>query len=250
MNTVGPTSQRSACSKRSRKFALSAHQCVLTHSRNSSARILPQVPQVDFTVRYNPYQLHPTLPAAGEDKYQWYLANMYNGNTDQMRKYTLVMSAHGVAEGLDFKFSGTIANTLNAHRVVQYFQEAKGTACADQLISCSSLTLQVVRQRRAHVMVALYASYFEKEQSPSSRSTLLAACSAAGISDQEAKAVVDDENEGLSEVKMLIREQAGNGVDAVPYIVLEGKRRDITLQGCKEVAEYAKALQQIIKESS
>ena len=100
------------------------------------------------------------------------------------------------------------------------------------------------------MIAALYASYFEKEQSPSSRSTLLAACSAAGISEQEATAVVDDESEGLSEVKMLIREQAGNGVDAVPYIVLEGKRRDLTLQGCKEVAEYTKALQQIIKESS
>jgi hypothetical protein len=30
--------------------------------------------------------------------------------------------------------------------------------------------------------------------------------------------------------------------------VFEGKRRDLTLIGCKEVAEYEKALQQIIKE--
>lgn len=48
---------------------------------------------------------------------------------------------------------------------------------------------------------------------------------------------------------MLIREQAGNGVDSVPHIVVEGKRRGFTLQGAKEVEEHVKALDQVIKES-
>ena len=42
---------------------------------------------------------------------------------------------------------------------------------------------------------------------------------------------------------MLIREQAGNGIDAVPYVVLEGKRRDFTLEGAKEVDDYVKELE-------
>ena len=48
---------------------------------------------------------------------------------------------------------------------------------------------------------------------------------------------------------MLIREQASNGVDSVPYVVLEGKRRDITLAGAKEVDEYVKELEKVAKES-
>ena len=48
---------------------------------------------------------------------------------------------------------------------------------------------------------------------------------------------------------MLLREQAGNGVDSVPYIVVEGKRRDFTLEGAREVDEYVKTLEQSIKES-
>jgi predicted DsbA family dithiol-disulfide isomerase len=48
---------------------------------------------------------------------------------------------------------------------------------------------------------------------------------------------------------MLIREQTGNGVDSVPYIVVEGKRRDLTLIGAKEVAEYEKALATVARES-
>ena len=62
--------------------------------------------------------------------------------------------------------------------------------------------------------------------------------------------MIEDQNEGLMDAKMLIREQVGNGIDAVPYIVIEGKRRDISLEGAKSVDEYVKALQQVIKESS
>lgn len=72
----------------------------------------------------------------------------------------------------------------------------------------------------------------------------------AGIPESEAASFIDSPGDGLQEVKMQIREQAGNGVDAVPFIVIEGKRRDITLEGAKDVAEYVKALEQIIKEAS
>ncbi len=49
---------------------------------------------------------------------------------------------------------------------------------------------------------------------------------------------------------MLIREQASNGVDSVPFVMIEGKRRDVTIQGANEVEDYEKALRQIVKESN
>ena len=107
-----------------------------------------------------------------------------------------------------------------------------------------------VRTTDSIPLQALYSQYFEQEQHPSSSATLLKAVQTAGIPETEAKAFIDDESEGLMDVKMSIQEQAGNGVDAVPYIIIEGKRRDVTLEGAKEVEEYVKALQQIIKESS
>lgn len=36
---------------------------------------------------------------------------------------------------------------------------------------------------------------------------------------------------------------------AVPYIVLEGKKRDFTLQGAKEVDEYLKEFEKVAMES-
>lgn len=149
-----------------------------------------------------------------------------------MRKYVALMTAYGKEEGIAYEFGGTVGNTLQAHRVIQLVQETKGAEVAEKVVD------------------SLYKQYFEEERHPSSKETLLRAATDAGLSQSEAKQIAEDEDEGLMDVKMLIREQKGNGVDAVPYVVFEGKRRDFTLEGCKEVEEYVKVLQQVVKESS
>ena len=95
----------------------------------------------------------------------------------------------------------------------------------------------------------MYSQYFENEEHPSADETLLKATSDAGIPESEAKSFIEDKSDGMLDVKNMVRQQSGNGVDAVPYIMIEGKRRDITLIGAKEVEEYTKALKQIFKES-
>lgn len=146
--------------------------------------------------------------------------------------YQTLMGANGEKDGIKFKFGGTVANTLQAHRCIQHFQETKGPETANRFID------------------SLYRQYFEEEKHPSAHETLLTAAKEAGIDDADAKAFIEDEDEELMDTKMLIREQAGNGIDAVPYIVVEGKKRDHTLEGCREVTEYVNTLNRVIKESS
>lgn len=146
--------------------------------------------------------------------------------------YTTVMTAYGVSAGINYKFNGTMANSLHAHRVIQYFQTAKGAEVADKLV------------------LALYRMYFEEEKHPSSKETLMAACKEAGIEEKEAEVVIGDDEKGLREVKGLIREQEANGVDSVPLVIIEGRRRDVTVTGANEVGDYVKALESIVKESS
>jgi len=145
-----------------------------------------------------------------------------------MKAYTTIMGAYGRQVGIDFKFGGMVANTMQAHRVLQWAQE---------------------RGSGEEVVNSLYHQYFEEERHPSSKETLLKACLDAGIDKGEAEAFIADENEGLMDVKALVREQESNGVDSVPYIVFEGKRRDFTLVGAKEIDEYVKTLEQVMKES-
>ncbi|KAJ5054241.1 uncharacterized protein L3040_000521 [Drepanopeziza brunnea f. sp. 'multigermtubi'] len=159
--------------------------------------------KVNFTIVYRPYQLYPK-PAKKEK----------------------IATA-----SIDYKFNGTVANTLNAHRVIQYSQAKSGPAVVDRLTS------------------SLYRQYFEEEKHPSSKETLMTACQKAGIEEKEAADVIGDASEGLVETKTAIREQASNGVDSVPYVAIEGRRRDLTIQGASEVHDYFKALNQIFKES-
>ena len=186
---------------------------------------------MNFTLHFAPYQLYPEASKDGEDKYEWYKRTKYGASEDRMKMYTTLMSAYGVKEGIDFRFGGLVANTLDAHRLIQHYQEKAGPECTDKIVN------------------ALYQQYFEEEKHPSSEDTLLKAAAAGGIDEQEARDFLSDEDEGLIEVKILVREQASNGVDAVPYIVIEGKKRDFTLEGAKEVEEYVKTLEQVIKES-
>lgn len=141
------------------------------------------------------------------------------------------MSAYGIAAGIPFKFHGQVANTMDAHRLIQHYQEESGPDVANKLVN------------------SLYAQYFTQEKHPSAPDTLLAAALDAGIEREKAEAFIGDEYEGLPETKMLIREQAANGIDSVPYVVIEGKRRDFTLEGAREVEEYVKEFEKVVKES-
>ena len=191
--------------------------------------------KVNFTIKFSPYQLYPGASREGEDKYDWYRKSRYGDSEDKMEMYIKLMTAYGKSAGIDYKFGGTVANTLDAHRVVQHFQQEDvkggGPETADKIV------------------MALYRMYFQEEKHPSSEETLLAACKEAGVDEGEAKKIIEDEYEGLMDVKNLIREAEGNGVDSVPVVSVEGKRRDITLTGAQEVHEYVKTLEQIVKES-
>lgn len=146
--------------------------------------------------------------------------------------YQKLMGAYGEAEGIKYKFGGTVANTLQAHRCILHWQETKGAGIVGKFVD------------------SLYRQYFEEEKHPSSHETLLTAAKEAGIEEREARVFIEDESEGLMETKMAIREQAGNGIDAVPHLVIEGKKRDATVEGCREVEEYVNALNRVVKESS
>ncbi|KAI4271057.1 MAG: hypothetical protein LQ337_006277 [Flavoplaca oasis] len=195
-------------------------------------RSYPTSKDVSFTIKFFPYQLYPEASKVGEDKYEWYKRTKYDDSQDKMDKYITLMTTYGKAAGIDFDFHGQVANTLDAHRLIQHFQEDRGPDTADKLVD------------------SLYAQYFTQRAHPSASDTLLNATDHAGIDRTTAEAFVADDHEGLLDTKMLIREQASNGVDSVPYVVFEGKRRDFTLVGAKEVAEYLKTLEAVAREAS
>jgi predicted DsbA family dithiol-disulfide isomerase len=188
---------------------------------------------VSFTLKLAPYQLYPDFSASGEDKYEWYKREKYNNSEERMQMYIDYMTALGKDDNIAFDLNGgTIANTLHAHRILQYLQNNKSPGHA--------LT----------ALDSLYTQYFAQRAHPSAPETLRKACVAAGLTEAESKSLVENDSEELIETKMAIREQVGNAVDSVPYVVFEGRRRDFTLIGAKSMAEYTKTMMQVEKEAS
>lgn len=193
-------------------------------------RASPEASKANFTLRFEPYQLFSDF-AETKDKKQWYLETKHNNNPEAQKVFIDHMNSLVEPLGHTINFDGSIGNTLDAHRVIQHFQEEKGPDVANRLVD------------------ALYSRYFTQSQHPSSEETLIGACVEAGIDEEEARAFVVDHDAGKRSVVEKIR-TVGMDVDAVPVIVFEGRRRDLTLTGAKEVAEYVKALQTTIKEST
>lgn len=92
--------------------------------------------KVNFTIKYLPFELFPEASKEGVDKYDWYMKKRYDGSKEKMAMYEVLMGSYGAGVGINFKFHGTVANTVDAHRMIQYFQEEKGPETADKIISC------------------------------------------------------------------------------------------------------------------
>ena len=126
-------------------------------------RSSPSSSTVNFTTKFLPYQLYPSAPQAGESKYDWYKKTKYDNSEERMKMYTTLMSAYGVPLNIDFRFDGLVANTLQAHRVVQHYQEERGAQVADKIVNCMSETVLPVLARglidvRSVVQTVLRAS--------------------------------------------------------------------------------------------
>ena len=88
--------------------------------------------------------------------------------------------------------------------------------------------------------------YFEAERHQSSWEMLVEApMKGPGVEMRKAEVV----RWGCRRSRERMREQIPNGVYAVPYIVIEGRKRDWTLVGLKDVEEHVKALETIIKKT-
>lgn len=104
--------------------------------------------------------------------------------------------------------------------------------------------------QKAHVVLqSLYRQYFERERSLVDEETISSALAEADISEAHVRTFLDDETLHRSSTLANMREQEANGIDAVPFIVIEGKKRDLHLEEAKEVQQYTKALETIIEES-
>ena len=67
-----------------------------------------------------------------------YKESKYGGSEEKMKMYTTLMSAYGITAGIHYRFDGLVANTLHAHRLIQYYQDKRGSRVAAKIIDCAA----------------------------------------------------------------------------------------------------------------
>ncbi|OAL49089.1 thioredoxin-like protein [Pyrenochaeta sp. DS3sAY3a] len=201
----------------------------LTRALSTHRTTNPSSP-ASFTLTLAPYQLYPDF-GAPVPKREWYASTKYNDDAARMDMYEKHMTQLFAAEGLVFNFGeGDVGNTLHAHRILCWAQEERGSE-----VACK-------------VLEGLYVGYFSEGKAPAAEETLAGALVGAGVPEGEARRVVGDEGLGVGEVRRRIGVQRADGVDGVPVVRVEGRKRDFTLTGAKEEGEYEKVLRQVERE--
>ena len=81
-------------------------------------------PTIAVTIQWRPFQLDPTLPPEGKNR-DTYLAEKFGGLERAKALYRNIEEA-GAMEGIPFRFDaiGVSPNTLDAHRLIRWAQNA------------------------------------------------------------------------------------------------------------------------------
>ncbi|KAF5651188.1 hypothetical protein F52700_93 [Fusarium sp. NRRL 52700] len=193
-------------------------------SSNSSSSIC-------FKLHFASYQPNPSRPKTIPDRAAYALHKKHNDNREAQKIFEEHMLSLAQPLKLPISFTGPTGNSFPGHRVIQQVQESQGAEVTNKLVD------------------AVFRLYFAEGRHPGSDDMLIEACVEAGIDEGMAKSLVEDKSRGERDTKEKIR-STGMDIDAVPTVVIEGRKRDLSLTGLKEVSEYIKAMETIRKESS
>jgi predicted DsbA family dithiol-disulfide isomerase len=168
-------------------------------------------------IRWRPYQLDPSIPAAGLDRRAYMRAKFGDGS--RLAEVHARLKALGAEVGVAFDFEAIqrAPNTLDAHRLIRFASEA-GLADA--------------------VTERLFADYFERGRDIGDRAVLAEIARDCGLGDVTARL---SSGEGADEVRQEIDEARQMGVEGVPFFVFASK---YALSGAQSPAVFAEALAQ------
>ena len=188
---------------------------------------IAKIDDIDVEVRWQPFQLDPTLPPEGRDRKE-YLESKFGGPDEAKRIYSSIENA-GKAEGLEFQFEkiAVSPNTLDAHRVIRWADKV-GDGIQDRLVEI------------------LFNQFFMEGQNIGDHGVLIRAAKQAGMDADIVKSLLAGDQD-KQEVRKNIETAQKLGVRGVPCFILENK---YAVMGAQEAATIEQAIRDMAKEAS
>ena len=182
---------------------------------------------VEATIEFQPFELNPDLPPAGEDVTE-HLARKYGSAPDQMARISEQLRARGAALGFEFRFDRRqrIFNTFDAHRLLYWTQ------------------YEAAHQRE--LKRAFFKAYFTDGVAVSDREHLVRVVSEVGLDAAAARDVLDSGRYG-EEVREREQYYRQHGIHAVPSVIVAGTH---LIQGGQPSEVFEQALRTLVAEGA
>ena len=182
--------------------------------------------QVAVDIHFQPFELNPQMAPEGQDVTE-HLVQKYGSSPQQLAQSREAIRARGAELGFTFDMDqrARIYNTFDAHRLL-HWAELEG--------------------HQLELKQALFKAYFTDGKNPSDHATLIRVAGEVGLDTKRAAAVLAT-NEYADEVRAQEQFYQGNGIHAVPAVIINEKH---LIQGGQPVAAFEQALRQIAADSS
>jgi predicted DsbA family dithiol-disulfide isomerase len=178
---------------------------------------------VQATLQFQPFELNPQMPPGGQDIGE-HLTQKYGSTPEQQAQIRATIAQRGRDVGFEFNPAGRgrIYNTFDAHRLLHWAAE------------------QSPAQQLALKKALLLACHTDSQPMDSS-DVLLQAVQAAGLDAQRAADILASD-EFSAEVRTQQAYYTGQGIRAVPAVVINGRH---LISGGQPAEVYAQALRQL-----
>jgi predicted DsbA family dithiol-disulfide isomerase len=181
--------------------------------------------EIPVELHFQPFELNPTMAAAGADAGE-YLKAKYGMGDEQLARSRAAIRERGAAVGFNFGDRARVWNTFDAHRLLHWAGLQSGDA----------------QRRLKHAMLQ---AYHGQGLNPSDPQLLARLAGEAGLDAAEAVAVLS-EGRYAEAVRKAEAEWQRAGIQSVPSIVIN---RQHLIQGGQPPEVFEQALRQIADSS-
>jgi predicted DsbA family dithiol-disulfide isomerase len=183
---------------------------------------LAEFPNDEFEIVWKSFQLDPSITPQEDKNVYTFLAERKGISLEQSIEMHKGVVERAKSAGLDYHFDkAIISNSLTAHRIIQL---AKSKNLGDQMEE------------------VFFKAYFTEGGDLNDSLTLIQLASQAGLSINEVRQVVQNEDLYLKEVKDDIKEAQEIGVQGVPFFVFD---RKYAISGAQPVETFIQTITEV-----
>ena len=182
--------------------------------------------EVEVDLHWHPFELNPQMPPEGQELRE-HLAQKYGTSAAQSLAARARLTQIAESLGVEFRFyeGMRIHNTFRAHQLLHWAAE---------------------QGKQTQLELALFESYFSREENVNDPNVLTGAAGRAGLDEEEAAALLRD-GRYADTVREEQRFWLSKGIQAVPSFILDQR---YLVSGAQDPAVFVAALHKLLEENA